>query len=318
MTSVDEKFMNELCDRVNASLFRPTPNPKVGCLIVKNGIEIGFGIHKAAGGPHAEVIAGEMAGENLEGATVYVTLEPCSHFGRTAPCADYLISKKVAKVVFAIEDETNASGGAEKIQAAGIEVVSNVGAVAARRTLAPWLHFQNDKLPFVRLKFAKTKDGYIAKDDGSSKWISGDESRELVHRLRAQSDAVLVGTKTAIVDLPKLDARISGVEVQPQAFVMGESELGRTADHLHHLKTREPLVALQQLAQAGIQSVLLEGGAVIGQAFLDAGLVHEIWVFESQTEFGSGIAAPRLDLAQWKVQKQQRIGGDTLTVYVPA
>jgi diaminohydroxyphosphoribosylaminopyrimidine deaminase/5-amino-6-(5-phosphoribosylamino)uracil reductase len=136
--------------------------------------------------------------------------------------------------------------------------------------------------------------------------------------LRAQSDAVLVGTKTAIVDLPKLDARIDGVEVQPQAYVMGETDVSQYLPHARRLNTRDPQVALKQLAQDGIQSVLLEGGALLGQAFLGAGLVNEIWVFESDSEFGSGVEAPKIDSSAWKVQNQQRIGGDTLTIYVRA
>lgn len=315
MTSTDEKFMNELCRRVNESLVNPSPNPKVGCLIVKNGIEIGFGIHENAGGPHAEVIAGETASEDLVGATVYVTLEPCSHFGRTAPCADYLISKGVSKVVYAVADPTEAAGGAEKLRNAGVEVLQGISQTFACQTLAPWLFFRKTNLPFVRLKFAVTKDGFIARKDGSSKWISNEDSRRLVHHLRAQSDAVLVGTKTALVDKPKLDARIDGVAKQPVAFVMGLTDPKDSTPHVRWLQTRDPLDALRQMAESNIQSVLLEGGSDLATAFLHANLVNEIWVFESQVEFGDGIGAPTFDKNDWKVQFQQRIGTDLLTVY---
>ncbi len=316
MISDDEKFMLELSNRVEASLFRPTPNPKVGCLIVKDDVEIGFGIHRTPGGPHAEVIAGEIAGESIIGATVYVTLEPCSHVGKTAPCADYLISKKVAKVVYGTSDPTQAGGGAQKLKDAGIEVVSNIATQACERTIASWLHFQETNLPYVLLKFAKTKDGFIARADGSSKWISNEESRKLVHQLRAQSDAVLVGTKTAQVDLPKLDARIDGADKQPFAVVMGLTDVSLQMPHAKQLFTHEPREALSQMAALGIQSVLLEGGRELANAFLANGLVDEIWVFEGEATFGSGIPAPEISSANWKVQNQQRIGGDTLTVYV--
>lgn len=315
MTSADEKFMNELCKRVNESLLNPSPNPKVGCLIVKDGREIGFGIHEKAGGPHAEVIACRAPGEDLEGATVYVTLEPCAHYGKTPPCTALLISKKVSRVIYAISDPTDAGGGALKLSEAGIEVVAGVGEEAATSTLAPWLHFTKTKLPFVRLKFAKTKDGFIARTDGSSKWISNDESRKLVHHLRAQSDAVLVGTKTAIVDLPKLDARIPEVAKQPQAYVMGLSDVQDFMPHAKWLQTRDPVVALHEMAAANIQSVLVEGGSEVAAAFLKANLVDEIWEFESPVKFGNGISAPDFDKKDWKVQFQQRIGGDILTVY---
>lgn len=316
MTSTDEKFMNELCKRVSDSLLNPSPNPKVGCLIIKDGQEIGFGIHAEAGGPHAEVIACNQANAHLVGATVYVTLEPCAHFGKTPPCADLLIKSKVAKVVYAISDPTNAGGGAKKLADAGIEVVEGVGKEAATKSLVSWLHFTKFQRPFVRLKFACTKDGFIARLDGSSKWISNEESRLLVHQLRAQSDAVLVGTKTAKVDLPKLDARIEGVVNQPQAYVMGLSDVQDLVPNAKWLQTRDPQIALQEMALNNVQSVLLEGGRELAEGFLGANLVDEIWVFQSSVVFGSGIEAPIFEKSTWKVQFQQRIGEDLLTVYV--
>jgi diaminohydroxyphosphoribosylaminopyrimidine deaminase/5-amino-6-(5-phosphoribosylamino)uracil reductase len=316
--SADEKFMHELCRRVDLSLVRPTPNPKVGCLIIKDGKEIGFGVHAIAGGPHAEVIAGEIAGEEIAGSTVYVTLEPCSHFGKTPPCVDFLIENNVARVVYAIADPTSASGGAEKLRAAGIETLGGVGIEVATQTLAPWFYFARNKIPFVRLKYAVTKDGFIAREDGSSKWISNEESREVVHKLRAQSDAVLVGTNTARIDEPKLDARIDGVGKQPVAYVMGLSEISAFVPNAKILKTQDPELALATMAADGVQSVLLEGGKVLADAFLAAGKVCEIWVFKGEAEFGSGVAAPHFSNSEWKVQNQQRIGEDELTVYVPA
>ncbi len=318
MTSADEKFMQELCDRIDVSLVRPTPNPKVGCLIVKDGREIGFAVHSAYGGPHAEVLACESAIEDVAGATAFVTLEPCSHTGKTPPCANYLISKKISRVVFAFADPTNASGGGKILSQAGIEVIGGVGLEAAKNSLGPWLHFKQHGIPFVRLKFAVTKDGFIAREDGSSKWISNETSRELVHQLRAQSDAVLVGTSTAKIDQPKLDARINEVQLQPAAYVMGLTDVTESVPHLKCLKTRDPKLALEMMAADGVQSVLLEGGSALAQAFLEAGLVCEIWVFEGETSFGSGTAAPVFSTTDWKVQKQQRIGQDALTVYVPS
>ncbi|MEN9693565.1 MAG: hypothetical protein RLZZ330_1209 [Actinomycetota bacterium] len=309
----DEEFMIELCDRVDSSLFNPSPNPKVGCLIIRDGIEVGFGIHQEAGSDHAEVIALKAAGENSQGATVYVTLEPCNHFGKTPPCADALIAAGIKKVVYAIADPTVAAGGAEKLKSSGIKVVSGVGEVAAKSALQPWLTNIKKARPFIRLKFAQTRDGFIAREDGSSKWITNEESRGTVHHLRAISDAVIVGTKTALVDEPQLDARIDGVVRQPVGYVVGTSALPKT--HLRQIETRDIGKVIERLKEEGVTSALLEGGAELAQAFLDADLVDEIWVFTSETVFGHGITAPKFDPNLWRAKKQRSFGSDSLTIY---
>ena len=309
----DEEFMIELCDRVDSSLFNPSPNPKVGCLIIKDGIEVGFGIHQQAGSDHAEVLAIKSAGENSEGATAYVTLEPCNHFGKTPPCADALIAAGIKKVVYAISDPTVASGGGEKLKVTGIEVVSNVAQDSAKPALLPWLINIKKSRPFIRLKFAQTSDGFIAREDGSSKWITNEESRETVHHLRAVSDAVIVGTKTAQVDLPQLDARIEGVVRQPVGYVVGTSVIPKS--HLRQIETRDLGEVIERLKEDGITSVLLEGGAELAGAFLNADLVDEIWVYTSNTVFGQGIAAPTVDLSRWSAKKRRSFGSDSLTIY---
>ena len=309
----DEEFMIELCDRVDSSLFNPSPNPKVGCLIIKDGIEVGFGIHQQAGSDHAEVLALKAAGEKSHGATAYVTLEPCNHFGKTPPCADALIAAGIQRVVYAISDPSFAAGGGEKLKAAGIEVDSGVAEVAANLALLPWLTNIKKSRPFIRLKFAQTKDGFIAREDGSSKWITNDESRESVHHLRAISDAVIVGTKTAKLDSPQLDARINGVIRQPVGYVVGTSALPKT--HLRQIETRDISKVIERLKEDGVTSVLLEGGAELARAFLNSDLVDEIWVYTSETVFGHGVAAPKVDPSLWNAKKQRSFGSDSLTIY---
>ena len=310
----DEEFLIELCERVDASLFNPSPNPKVGCLIIKDGIEIGFGIHQQAGNDHAEIMALKMAGEKAKNATAYVTLEPCNHFGKTPPCSDALIKAGIKKVVFAISDPTPAAGGNEKLEAAGIEVLSGIAVNEAHAALAPWLVNISKRRPFIRLKYAQTSDGFIAREDGSSKWITNEVSRASVHHLRAISDAVIVGSKTAVIDQPSLDARIDGVVRQPVGYVIGTSDLQNT--HLKQIKSRDLNSVIETLKHDGITSVLLEGGAELAQAFLDANLVDEIWVYTSPTEFGRGMKAPDfISSGVWKAKKQQSFGEDSLTVY---
>lgn len=209
------------------------PNPMVGCVLVRNGVPVGEGWHPYAGQPHAEVFALRAAGERARGATAYVTLEPCSHFGRTPPCADALIAAQVARVVVATPDPNpKVSGsGLARLQTAGIEVSVGVLEAAAQRLNEAFLHFQKAGTPFITLKAAMTLDGKIATPTGDSKWITGTKARRAVHRQRARSGAVMVGIGTLLADDAQLTARLSGVSLPRQPLrVVVDSRLRTPPD----------------------------------------------------------------------------------------
>lgn len=195
---------------------RVEPNPMVGCVLVRDGRELGRGYHTAYGGPHAEVAALKDAadrGESVAGCSAYVTLEPCSHFGKTPPCTEALIEASIGRAVIAMVDPYHrvAGNGISKLREAGIEVELGVCESLARQLNEPFIKRVTTGLPWVTLKWASTLDGKVATQTGDSKWISGEASRQIVHELRARADAVLVGVGTVLADDPQLTAR--GVEV---------------------------------------------------------------------------------------------------------
>lgn len=215
-TADDSRWMRRAL-RIAEKGFTP-PNPMVGCVIVRDGELVGEGFHPAAGEPHAEVFALRAAGGKAKGATAYVTLEPCSHWGRTPPCAEALISAGVARVVAAVADVNPkvCGKGLEALRAAGIEVECGLLEAEARRVNEAFFHFHETGTPFVMLKAAMTLDGKIAAHTGDSRWITGPKARAYVHRLRAQSGAVMVGIGTALADDALLTARVPGVELPRQ------------------------------------------------------------------------------------------------------
>jgi diaminohydroxyphosphoribosylaminopyrimidine deaminase/5-amino-6-(5-phosphoribosylamino)uracil reductase len=222
----DAKWMRRAL-RLAERGFTP-PNPMVGCVIVKDEVVVGEGWHPVAGQPHAEVFALRDAGEKAQGATAYVTLEPCSHWGRTPPCAEALIRAGVARVVAAAQDSDPRVGGTglERLRAAGIAVSVGVLEAEARRLNAAFFHFHETGTPFVTLKAAMTLDGKIATRAGDSKWITGPAARRYVHRLRAQSGAVMVGIGTLLADDPQLTARLPGIELPRQPLrIVVDSQL---------------------------------------------------------------------------------------------
>jgi diaminohydroxyphosphoribosylaminopyrimidine deaminase/5-amino-6-(5-phosphoribosylamino)uracil reductase len=205
----DEDAMAQALQVSAAARRRSAPNPWVGCVLVRDRVVVGEGASRAPGGAHAEAVALEQAGDRALGATAYVTLEPCSHQGRTPPCADALIESGVRRVVAALEDPDPrvAGAGFERLRAAGVEVVTGVGADAAARELAPYLHHRRTGRPFVVAKVAMSIDGRIAAADGTSRWITGDTARADAHELRADSQAIVVGAGTALADQPALTVR---------------------------------------------------------------------------------------------------------------
>jgi diaminohydroxyphosphoribosylaminopyrimidine deaminase/5-amino-6-(5-phosphoribosylamino)uracil reductase len=269
-------------------------NPQVGAVILNaEGQLIGEGYHKGSGTDHAEVVAinSALKGESKlpQGSTAIVTLEPCNHTGKTGPCSQALIEAGVSKVVFASSDPGDqSSGGAETLRSAGIEVISGFHADTADKQSRVWLTAAKNKRPFVTLKWASSVDGRAAAQDGSSKWISGEESRKDAHQRRSKVDAILVGTGTALIDDPELTARKpdgSLFDQQPLRVVLGERELpaelrvfNDDAETLT-LKTQSIHGALSELYEKGIKHVLVEGGPTLASRFVQMDLVDEFVIY---------------------------------------
>ena len=260
------------------------PNPVVGAVVVREGEVVGEGWHERPGGPHAEVVALEEAGERARGATLYVTMEPCAHHGRTPPCVDRVIEAGVAKVVAgSLDPNPEAGGGVERLRAAGVEF-ELVDSSDARRQNEAWRTWVALRRPFVTYKVAVTLDGRVSVP--GSRWVSGEESRRLVHELRAASDAVAVGMGTVRADAPSLTARDVGEARQPRRLAFGRGPLPEGSE----LELRSGALAdeLAALAEEGVQSLLLEGGPTLATAFLDADLVDKLLVFVAPVLGGSG------------------------------
>ena len=280
------------------------PNPRVGAVILDaSGQPVAEGYHRGAGTPHAEVDALRHAGAAARDATVVVTLEPCNHLGRTGSCAAALIEAGIKRVVFAQTDISQlAAGGSQALSRAGVDVEAGVLADEAVAINEVWSFSLRRGRPKVTWKFAATLDGRSAAADGTSQWISGAEARADVHALRAECDAILVGTGTVLVDNPRLTVRDSSgeplaVERQPLRAVMGLRALPGCAAVLDHaaptivLRTREPTEALDRLTGAGCFHVWLEGGPRLAAAFLVAGLVDEVIAYVAPVLLGSGSSA---------------------------
>ena len=260
-----------------------SPNPWVGCVIVDaSGEVVGEGATAPPGGPHAEVTALAQAGERAEGATVYVTLEPCSHHGRTPPCTDALIRAGVRTVVAAVGDPDVrvAGAGFGALEAAGVDVAQGLLAEVVEDQLRPYLVHRSTGRPYVVLKLAATLDGRTAAPDGSSRWITGAEARRDLHRLRAESDAVLVGAGTLRRDDPELSVRGDGSsepERQPLRVVLGRVPAGARARPALELGGDLGAV-LDELGRRGVLQLLVEGGAHVAHAFHNQGLVDRyVW-----------------------------------------
>jgi diaminohydroxyphosphoribosylaminopyrimidine deaminase / 5-amino-6-(5-phosphoribosylamino)uracil reductase len=258
------------------------PNPVVGAVVVTpGGTVVGEGWHERAGGPHAELVALRAAGGRAAGATLYTTLEPCSRFGRTPPCVDAIVGARIAKVVVGSDDPSQE--GIERLRELGVEV-EVLDLWEARRQNEAWRTWATLERPFVTYKAAVTLDGRVTVP--GSRWISGEESRRLVHELRAQSDAVAVGMGTVRADDPQLDARDVGAERQPRRLAFG---LGPLPDGSElELRSGEPVEELRALAEEGVQSLLLEGGPTIATAFLERRLIDKLLLFVAPKLSGSG------------------------------
>ena len=264
------------------------PNPVVGAVVVAGGEVVGEGWHERAGGPHGEVVALEAAGEEARGATLYVTLEPCAHHGRTPPCVDAIIAAGVARVVAGARDPNPKTDGQglSRLRAAGVDVELAEGdlGLRARRQNEAWRTWIAERRPFVTYKAAVTLDGRVTVP--GSRWVTGEESRQRVHELRAASDAVAVGMGTVRADAPRLDARDVGAERQPRRLAFGRGPIPEGA--ALELVAGPLEEELERLAGEGVQSLLLEGGPTLATAFLRAGLVDKVLLFVAPMISGSG------------------------------
>jgi diaminohydroxyphosphoribosylaminopyrimidine deaminase / 5-amino-6-(5-phosphoribosylamino)uracil reductase len=270
------------------------PNPVVGAVLVRDGDVVGRGWHERAGGPHAEIVALEAAGERARGATLYTTLEPCAHHGRTPPCVDALEAAGVVRVVAAAGDpnpKTNGQGF-EKLRAAGIEIelVEGDAATRARRQNEAYRTWAAQSRPFVTYKAAMTLDGRLAAAGGDARWVSGEESRRLVHELRAASDAVAVGTGTVEADAPALTARDVEAPRQPRRLAFGRGPLPEGSEL--ELCSGPLENELARLAEQEVQALLLEGGPTLAGAFLRADLIDKLFLFVAPKVIGGDDAPP--------------------------
>ncbi len=311
-------------------------NPQVGAVILSPAGEIlAEGWHRGAGTPHAEVDAlSRLAPDQARGATAVVTLEPCNHTGRTGPCAQALIDAGIARVVYALDDPGAASGGgADRLRAAGVDVVAGEQAGDAHAVIADWLEVQRLGRPHVIVKWAQSLDGRAAASDGSSQWITGPAARADVHRRRAQADAIVVGTGTVLADDPALTARDGErlLPVQPVPVVIGTRPVPTEAalrghPHAPLLYPHHDLAAvLADLRERGIQTVFVEGGPTLASAFIAAGLADTILAYIAPVLLGGdrlaltdiGVTtiadARRLTVAEWLP-----LGEDLLAIAHPA
>ncbi|SNR30266.1 bifunctional diaminohydroxyphosphoribosylaminopyrimidine deaminase/5-amino-6-(5-phosphoribosylamino)uracil reductase RibD [Lutibacter flavus] len=342
-----EKYIKRCIQLAKNGLGTTYPNPMVGCVIVLNDVIIGEGWHKRAGEPHAEVKAIESVKDKslLKEATIYVSLEPCSHFGKTPPCANLIVEKGIKNVVIGIFDSnSNVSGkGVKHLKDNGCEVVVGVLESACFDLNKRFFTFHNKKRPFIILKWAETKDGFIDKkrnagDDNSPNWISNQYSQQFVHKMRAEEQAILVGTNTALNDNPSLNVRswvgenpirvvldrTSKIPVDYNLFngeiktiVFSETKhiidsYGKVIFERIDFSENVPSQICEVLYKYEIQSVIIEGGSQTLQGFIDANLWDETFVFVGATNFKEGLFAPELKKVPFEVRK---ISNDTLKIY---
>lgn len=343
----DDIYMQRCLELANLGMGSVSPNPLVGCVIVSGDKVIGEGYHAKFGEAHAEVNAinsvitnyGEASPGLLAAATVYVSLEPCAHFGKTPPCADLLIRHQVKKVVIGNTDPFDGVNGKgiEKLKNAGIEVIS--GMLAEKCSLLNRRFFTRilKQRPYVILKWATTADGYFAASDASQRWISGALAKKLVHKWRAEEDAILVGKNTAKIDNPQLNVREwegkdpiriiidRNLELSPELHVFNNEvktvifneKKTEVVDHTHFIQMEDmqyylPQKIAFQLYLMDIQSVIIEGGAQLLGQFIDANLWDEARVFSSNRVWNEGIPSPQVN---GRIIDHLQLENDTLTIF---
>ncbi|QDQ01979.1 bifunctional diaminohydroxyphosphoribosylaminopyrimidine deaminase/5-amino-6-(5-phosphoribosylamino)uracil reductase RibD [Lysinibacillus fusiformis] len=326
--TADEKYMQLALDLAASARGNTNPNPLVGAVIVKDGVIVGTGLHRKAGEPHAEVHAFRMAGEHAKGATLYVTLEPCSHYGKTPPCANLVKESQVSRVVVAMQDPNPsvAGRGIKLLRDAGIEVEVGVLEDQSRRLNERFIHNMLTKRPFVLSKYAMTLDGKIAAHTGHSKWVTGEAAREDVHHIRHEVDGILVGVGTVIADNPALTTRLkegygknpariimdSTLRIPPHANALNVEEAktivvcseGVEQEKITALEAkgvtvvpvrreREGLVIdemLEKLYLLGLTDILVEGGSAINASFLQSGAINKYVIYVAPKVLGGRLS----------------------------
>lgn len=334
----DELYMRRAIELAEWGRGKVSPNPMVGCVIVHENKIIGEGYHQVYGGPHAEPNAiNSVANQDLlSESTVYVSLEPCAHWGKTPPCTNLLVEKKVKKVVIGAIDSNPLVGGkgVQILKQAGIEVVTGVLEKNVREQNKRFFTIIEKKRPYVILKWAQTRDGFVARENFDSKWISNAYSRQLVHKWRSEEDAILVGTSTAKHDNPQLNVR-DWEGKDPVRIVLDRNLILDRS--LHLFDNAQPTICynqvksekfenldlvqlksgfgvkevLEDLYQRKIQSLIVEGGAQVLKSFIENELWDEARVFTGQVQFGNGISAP---LIKGKLVGEFEIMADKLVV----
>jgi len=320
--SVIEESMQRALDLAVSSEAPKGLNPRVGCVIIDDdGRVIGEGFHRGAGTAHAEVVALAQAGEKARGATAVVTLEPCNHHGTTGPCSQALIDAKVARVIYAVTDpSTLARGGADALRSAGIDVHSNVLTERARAINYEWFLAHERQRPFVRWKIATTLDGRVARAQGRRDQITGEQAMLRVQEWRRESQAVIVGTGTALIDNPHLTVREGGP--QPLRVVVGERAIPQEF-HLRDdpaptltIASHDPQAVLDVLWEKGVRVALLESGPTLAASFLRAGLIDEIVHIHAPVVWGTGPLA-FIEPFEADLTGVEVLGDDVALVLVP-
>ena len=343
MIAEDIKFMGRALELAKLRKGLTHPNPTVGCVIVKDGQIVGEGYHEKAGMPHAEVIALQKAGEKAKGATLYVTLEPCTHYGRTPPCTDAIIKAGLKRVVIATLDPNPlVSGkGVERLKKANIEVLVGVLEEEAKKLNEDFFVYITQRRPYITLKWAQSIDGTMATKTGNSKWISSEESRAFVHQLRAEATAVLIGINTALTDDPQLTIRAFPWEKQPvrivldpqlkiredlkivkdreaQTIVISAVEKEDKIKRLEELGIKVILApweegklnlkeVLRELYFMEIMHILVEGGSTTHTTFIKENLFDRLWVFIAPLLLGEGKRIGDLGISLIKEAKKLKL-----------
>ena len=338
-SEADIRFMHRAIELAELGRGSVSPNPMVGCVIVHKGRIIGEGWHRMYGEAHAEVNAINSVEDKslLSDSICYVTLEPCAHHGKTPPCADLLVSMKLKKVVVAAVDSNPLVGGKgiQRLRDSGIEVISGCLEKEVHTQNARFFTLIEKQRPYIILKWAQTADGFVARSNFDSKWISNEYSRSLVHQWRAEEDAILVGAGTAEYDNPALNVR-SWVGSDPLRIVIDRNL--RLKKELNLFDGSIPTVVYNSQIEAGhpnldfvllneesfisemitdlgkrkIQSLIVEGGSTILKAFIETGLWDEARIFTSSTQFGEGISAPEIS---GELVSVSDVMGDDLRIY---
>jgi len=354
-TETDAVYMRRALALARSGWGQTAPNPMVGAVVVAGGVVVGEGYHARYGGPHAEVVALDAAGARARGATLYVTLEPCAHYGKTPPCVDSVIAAGISRVVIAVRDPSDvARGGVERLRANDVDVDLGIESNAALELNAPFFNAHASDRPWVTLKLAISADGAVADPSGQARWITGPEARREVHRLRANADAVAVGIGTVLADDPALTVRdappprvaprrvifdsslrtppdstlvVTAREVATTVFARaGAADSARRRLEQAGVDVREaPTLdeALKSLRSEGVRALFLECGPRLAGSFLEQSLVDRLIIFRSPIVLGNGApqafgyAPPGFEtgLGRGRIVAEQRFGDDVMTIY---